>query len=186
MLFRSWAYIAGVMDSDGCFMIFKHKRKTKNRVSQRAVDFPKTKENWSITYLPGVKICMIEPEAIDFITNVMGCGNWHLDGARKSRPNSKPIYHWYMRNKDHLVPFLEGILPYLKVKIPRAQHVLDFCKHLQSYSNPCYRGLAQEELDYREEAYLKMRQFNGSKVAATTKSLRRESVSDSLDTCEST
>lgn len=180
-----WAYIAGIMDADGCFMIFKHKRATKNGSTQRSIDFPKNKESWSISYLPGVKIAMIESEAIDFIKNEMGFGNWHLDGARKSRPNSKPIYHWYMRNKDDLVRFLEGIMPYLKVKIHRAKHLLKFCKYLQNYKNPCYRGLPQTELDYREEVHRKMREFNGNKVAATTKSPRRESASDSLNTCES-
>src|ERR1700691_1440020 len=95
-----WAYIAGIMDADGCFMIFKHKRKTNNKTTERAIAFPKRVECWSISYLPGVKICMIEPEAINFIMNEMNFGHMHIDGARKSRPNSKPIYHWYLRNKN--------------------------------------------------------------------------------------
>lgn len=174
-----WAYIAGIMDADGCFMIFKHKRKTKNGTSTRALAFPKTVEGWSISYLPGVKIAMIEPEAINLILE-LGFGNMHIDGARKSRPNSKPIYHWYMRKKEKLIPFLEGIIPYLRVKKDRAKHILDFCNYLCNFSNPCYRGLSKKELDYREEAYLKIRSLNGSKVAATTESLRPERVSDSL------
>jgi hypothetical protein len=176
-----WAYIAGIMDADGCFMIFKHIRKTKNGTSKRSLEFPKNVDGWSISYLPGVKIAMIEPEAINFVMNEMGFGNMHIDGARKSRPNSKPIYHWYMRNKDRLIPFLEGIMPYLKVKKPRAQHVLDFCRHLKINSNPCYRGLSKEELNYREEVYRKMREFNGNKVGATTKSPGLERVCDSLN-----
>ena len=43
-----WAYIAGIMDADGCFMIFKHKRKTKNGNSQRSLDFPKNKGHITI------------------------------------------------------------------------------------------------------------------------------------------
>lgn len=175
-----WAYIAGIMDADGCFMIFKHKRKTKNATTQRAIDFPKRVESWGISYLPGVKICMIEPEAINFIWKDMGFGNMHIDGARKSRPNSKPIYHWYMRNWRPIIPFLEGIIPYLRVKKDRALHVLSFCEHVRDNPNPGYRGLSQEELDYREEAYIKMREFNGNKVGATTKPHGHESASDSL------
>jgi hypothetical protein len=175
-----WAYVAGIMDADGCFMIMKHKRQTKNRTTERALNFEKRVESWSISYLPAAKIAMIEPEAVYFVKDEMNFGNIALDGARKSRPNSKPIYHWYMRNKNELIPFLEGIIPYLKVKKNRAEHVLKFCKHLQKFENPCYRGLSKEELDYREDMYIKMREFNGNKVGATTKSHEHESVSDSL------
>ncbi|MFP3859231.1 MAG: hypothetical protein ACLFUW_00265 [Bacteroidales bacterium] len=175
-----WAYIAGIMDADGCFMVFKHKRKTKNGNSERAQNFPKKMENWSISYLPGVKIAMIESEAIFFILKEFGYGNYNIDGARKNRPNSKSIYHWYLRNKDQLIEFLEGIIPYLKVKKDRAIHLLKFTKNLKKYKNPCYRGLPQTELDYREDMYLKMREFNGNKVAATTKFSSSERRSDSL------
>lgn len=175
-----WSYVAGIMDADGCFMIFKHKRKTKNRESQRAIDFPKNVERWAFSYLPGVKICMIEPEAIDLIQNEMGFGHMHIDGARKNRPNSKPIYHWYLRKREKVAEFIEGILPYLRVKKKRAEHLLKFCRHLENHPNPGYKGVSQSELDYREDVYRKMREFNGNKVAATTKSLGPERTSDSL------
>lgn len=176
-----WAYIAGIMDADGCFMIFKHKRKTKNKTTERAIAFPKNVSQWSITYLPGVKIAMIEPEAINFVQNEMGFGHMHIDGARKNRPNSKPIYHWYMRDKNNVRKFIEGMLPYLKVKKNRAEHLLKFCKHLQVVPFRAYKGLSKEELNYREDMYIKMREFNGNKVGATTNPHRRESVSDSLN-----
>ena len=176
-----WAYIAGIMDADGCFMIFKHKRKTKNKTTDRAQAFPKRVESWAITYLPGVKIGMIEPEAISFIQNEMGFGHMHIDGARKNRPNSKPIYHWYMRDKNRVRLFLENVIPHLRVKKYRALHLLDFCKHLQNAPLRGYLGLSQEELDYREDMYVKMREFNGNKVGATTKSIGPEKACDSLN-----
>lgn len=175
-----WAYIAGIMDADGCFMIFKHKRKTNNKTTERALKFPKRVREWAITYIPGVKIGMIEPEAIDFIVNTMGFGHMHIDGARKSRPNSKPIYHWYMRDKWKTATFLENIIPYLRVKKDRALHLLKYCKHLQSIPNVGYKGIPDYELDYREDMYIKMRAFNGNKVAATTKSPSPEKGCDSL------
>lgn len=175
-----WAYIAGIMDADGCFMIFKHKRKTKNKLTERALAFPKNVKEWAITYFPGVKICMIEPEAIHLIQHEIGFGYMHIDGARKSRPNSKTIYHWYMRDKNRVALFIENILPYLKVKRERAKHLLEFCRHLQSFPLMGYKGLPKNELDYPEDMYLKMREFNGNKVGATTEPHGRESVSDSL------
>lgn len=175
-----WAYVAGIMDADGCFMISRHKRRTKNKSTERALVFPKKVDNWSNTYMPAMKIAMIEPEAIHLIEKEMGFGHMHIDGARKRRPNSKPIFHWYLRNWRQAIPFLEGIIPYLRVKKDRALHLLDFCKHLSIYPNPGYRGVSLEELNYRKESYVKMREFNGNKVGATTKPHERESVSDSL------
>ena len=175
----SWAYIAGIMDADGCFMVITHRRQTKNGVTARALSFPKTLDHWSMSYLPCVKIAMIEPEAINLICDEMGFGKYNLESARPSRPNSKPIYHWYIRDKDRIMPFIQGIMPYLRVKKPRAEHLLAFCKHLQSYENPCYKGLPPEELDYRQDMCLKMRKLNGSKVGAETKPHECENTSDS-------
>ncbi len=176
-----WSYIAGIMDADGCFMIFKHKRKTKNKQTERALRFPKKVSAWSITYIPGVKIAMIEPEAIELIEKEMGFGHMHIDGARKNRPNSKPIFHWYMRDKFKTAIFLENVIPYLRVKKNRALHLLEFCKHLQSVPTRGYKGLSQEELNYREDMYIKIREFNGNKVGATTKPQESERINDSLN-----
>jgi hypothetical protein len=179
-----WAYIAGIMDADGCFMIFRHNRKTKNKQTERALKFPKRVTQWGITYIPGVKIAMIESEAIQLIEKEMGFGHMHIDGARKNRPNSKPIFHWYMRDKFKTATFLENIIPFLRVKKNRALHLLEFCKHLQTIPNSGYRGLSQEELDYREDMYVKMREFNGNKVGATTKPRESERINDSLNILE--
>ena len=167
-----WAYIAGIMDADGCFLISKHKRKTpENR--KWVVLFERTP-----TYIPSVKISMIEKEAIDFITNEVGFGKYNLNGARKGRPNSKPIYNWYMRGK-HVIPFLENVIPFLKVKKERAQFILQFARNFKNTKDG-YHGVPDDELDYRETSYIHMRELNGNKVAATTKFHRHVSVSDSL------
>ena len=175
-----YAYAAGIMDADGCFMITSHKRKTKNGTTSRAKKFPKNKNEWSITYSPCVKISMIEPEAIDFILKELNAGHVYLSGARKDRPNSKPIYQWYLRRAGELDSFLKGIIPFLKVKKNRALFLLDYCNHRNNFKSPCYRGLSEEELAFREESYWKMRELNGSKVAATTKSHGLERASYSL------
>lgn len=168
-----WAYVAGIMDADGCFMITKHKRKTPSRRWN-------TIEERSPTYMPSLKIAMIEKEAIEFIVNELGFGKYHLDGTRKDRPNSKPIYQWYLRGKRDVPKFLIEVIPFLKVKNNRAEFLLKFCEGFENCSSP-YHGLSEKELDYREESYVKIRELNGNKVAATTNPRRRESVSDSLN-----
>lgn len=159
-----WIYAAGIMDSDGCFMIARYKRGHR------------------FDYLPTVKISMIARGSIDYIMKETGLGYVGIVGTRKSRPNSKPIFEWRITRKNDLITFINGILPYLQNKKERALHLLDFCKKgaFKSWGQRHIR-LTKEELDYREEAYQKMRELNGSKVAATTESHGHESASDSLD-----
>ena len=158
-----WIYAAAIMDSDGCFMINRYTRKN------------------SYSYLPCVKIAMILDGSINYIHQETGLGYINIAGIRPSRPNSMPLYEWRITNKNDLVTFLHNIIPYLKNKKERAQHLLDFCKNgnFKSYGQRHIR-ITKEELDYREQSYVKMRKLNDNKVAATTKSLGRESVCDSL------
>lgn len=161
-----WAYIAGVMDSDGCFMITRHKRQTKNKQTERGLAFPKKVTSWSWSYLPAVKICQIQPEAVYFIKNEFGYGTITLGGARPSRPNSLPIFQWGIRKISDLVPFLESIMPYLKIKKNRAEFLLNYCKTVKRQSG--YLGISGDELAYREESYQKMRELNVQRAAAET------------------
>ena len=80
-----------------------------------------------------------------------------------------------------MIPFLQEVIPYLTVKKKRAEFLLEFCQKIKKCN---LKGVPISELNYREEAYVKMRKFNGNEVAATTKSLRRESVCDSLISME--
>ena len=166
-----WAYLAGILDADGCFMISKHSRNGERNRKWSIV------ESWCPTYMPSIKISMIEKEAIDLVTHEMGYGHYNLNGTRKDRPNSKPIYHWYLRGRKNISPFLKEVIPYLRVKKKRAEFLLDFCAKMKNCTSA---GVPIEEYNYREESYVKMRELNGNKVAATTKPLRRESVNDSL------
>jgi hypothetical protein len=164
-----WAYIAGIMDADGCFMIMKQNRKTNRKISERALKMPKIKSSWVPYYSARIKIAMIEEEAIKFITEELGFGKYRLDGALKDRIDSKPIFHWYIDERKQTIDFIKNVMPFLKVKKNRAEHVLSFCNHMELCSQPGYRGVSENELDYRESSYWKMRKMNGSKVAATTK-----------------
>src|SRR3990167_2159163 len=166
------AYVAGILDADGCFMISKHNRKTPAERKFFNVD------KRTPTFLPCVKICMIEEEAVKFIKEALKFGTYHIDRARKDRINSKPIFHWYLRGANSVLPFLNEVVPFLKVKKERAKFLAEFCKKVSTKNNG-YRGVSEDELNYREDSYKKMREFNGNKVAATTESLRPERVCDS-------
>ena len=148
-----WIYAAAIMDSDGCFMIARYMRK------------------YRYDYLPTVKIAMIQDGSVNYIKESTGLGTISINGTRPSRPNSKPLYQWSITNRSDLIEFLNGIMPYLKNKKDRAEHLLDYC--LMIGLKPIgqrHIRLSDDELHYREEAYQKMRKLNGNNAAATTKS----------------
>ena len=171
-----WAYIAGIIDANGCFMIIKQ---------LRGSEIKKLGWNFNPSYLPAIKIAMIEKEAVSFITQEAKFGKYRLEGARKSRHNSKSLFHWYLRERKKVIQFLINVIPYLKIKKNRAEFLLEFCKKIEEYrDNNGTARLSIIELDYREHAYIKMRMFNGNKVAATTKPQRSVRISDSLNSME--
>jgi hypothetical protein len=157
-----WIYAAGIMDSDGCFMIAKYMRKTGNY------------------YLPLVKITMIKDGAINYITKETGLGRISITGPRKSRPNSQPLFEWTITNRPDLMKFLNGIMPYLQNKKDRAEHLLNYCKNAEyRFYGSRYHTLGMDEVQYREDSYQKMRELNSIKAAASTKSSGPEKVCDS-------
>jgi len=169
-----WIYAAAIMDSDGCFMISKSKSRSKNKKH--------------FDYCPRARIVMIHDGAINYIYSETNIGRIGITGVRPSRPNSLPLFHLGITKIADLIVFLENIIPYLKVKKERAIHLLEFCKHSleakQTYNRYRHNQPSQDELNYREDMYRKMREFNGNKVGATIKPQGRESVCDDLNSIE--
>lgn len=168
-----WIYAAAIMDSDGCFMICKHKASV-NRYD----------------YLPQVKITMINDGSINYILESTGLGYVNINGTRNSRPNSQPLYEYRITKSKDLRVFLKGILPYLQNKKVRAEFMIEFLEKSQYGLRPGRGGngrgylLTESELNYREQAYLRMRELNCNKVGATTKSYGPERACDSLNSME--
>ena len=160
-----WIYAAAIMDSDGCFMINRHLVKGVYQ------------------YLPNVKIAMISDGSINYILESTGLGYVYINGTRKSRPNSMPLYEWRITNKRDLKSFLDGILPYLRNKRNRAEFLLEFLEKANYGHQDRKSGvrLTDSELNYREQAYFKMRELNCNKAGATTKSQGPVKACDSLN-----
>jgi len=170
------SYFAGVLDSDGSLMLV---RQNNSRTGTNK------------SYMPCIKIAMVQEEAIACITNDIGYGKYTIEGTRPSRPNCLPLFIWVTRKRAEVELLLEEVLPYMKVKKKQAEFLLEYCRRCKKCSIPKF-GLAKEELDYREdsyqkmkvlnkEAYDRMRKFPYNKVAATTEPQRSERINDSLD-----
>ena len=95
------AYIAGVIDSDGCISINKDIKK----------------------YKPTIEIVQVQPEAINFMNKI-------FEGKiikKSNHKNRKDLYRWRIQSRNNLKIFLEAILPFLKIKRKQAKIVINYC-----------------------------------------------------------
>lgn len=153
-----WAYFAGLIDGEGSFVI------AKTSVEKIA----KSSGSKTPKYLAYFCIGMVDREPLDKIIELIGCGKVYEERV----PNRRSIFRIRFGGRLKLMPFIENLLPYLIVKKKQAETVLDFCKNWVT-SEKGYHGyrlqVPEEELQRREEAYLKMRKLNAVGAAATTK-----------------
>lgn len=96
------AYLAGVIDSDGCISI------KRNRGA------------WQDTYSERVHIRQVDREAIDLLVEVFG-GNIGIEDSQAKR--GKPLYRWGVSDK-RAVEVLTALLPYLRIKREQAINCL--------------------------------------------------------------
>lgn len=94
------AYIAGVIDSDGCISIGRNAKR----------------------YKPIVQITQVQPEAINFVNKIFG-GSYKIE----KRLSHKDIYKWRIQSRKNLGIFLEAIIPFLKIKREQAKIVIEYC-----------------------------------------------------------
>ena len=157
------AYLAGVMDGDGSFSIYKLMNLSKSPLYAPALQCA----TWRMEYLNLLK----ETFGGNFVT-----GKVHIckDGS-----DGHALTNWSLRSAINCKPALEALIPYLKIKKERAMHLLKYIEE-----NPFTRGktLGAETLRRRESSYLAMIQFNDWKGASSTitKSVAKENTKDTV------
>ena len=133
------AYIAGVMDGDGSFSIQKLK----------------TKRN--PLYFALIQ-CGSWRTFIEFLKEKIG-GNIVMGPVHICKNGTKghALKKWKIRSNHNVLPVLEKIIPFLKIKKERAEFLRSFIN-----STTFVRGqiLSKEELARREKYYIDMIQFN--------------------------
>jgi hypothetical protein len=134
------AYAAGVMDGDGSFGIGK------------------LKTNANPLYFPLLQLQNHDEEMLRKMISLFG-GTFVTGKLLKCMDGSfgKNRFRWRLRSSANVIPALEQLIPFLKVKKDRAQFLLEFSK-----SFTFVRGaiLTPEKLADRERSYLKMIQYN--------------------------
>lgn len=153
-----WAYLAGLIDGEGSFVIQKTEVEKISKSSKSKT--PK--------YLAYFCIGMVDKEPLDLIQKTIGAGKVYEERV----PNRRSIWRIRFAGRLKLMPFIKQLLPYLIVKKKQAETVLKFCEEWVTPDNAGGKRklVSIEELQRREEAYLKMRKLNAVGAAATTKS----------------
>lgn len=99
------AYLAGVIDSDGCIGVYRLRQGSR------------------VVYQPKVQIKQVEPEAIDLAKALFG---GHVYRHKGQNERSKPLWVWQIHSAATRKP-LTDLLPYLRIKRPRAVNALRCC-----------------------------------------------------------
>ena len=133
------AYMAGILDGEGCIYISKHK--------------PKKRLNRSTVYCLGVTISMANAYIPKLFHFAFG-GQCFFDKTRlKKHPDFQPLWT-YRAYADNAINCLRVLLPYLHLKRDEANLAI------QSHKKrllPPNKKLTEEELAVREAQYLLMK-----------------------------
>lgn len=153
------AYLAGIIDGEGCIRIAKLSGKHYS------------------PYAPCVNCGMTNPAAIELLHATFGGSiRWAWPSGKNASP-CKPLRYWYLNGTESVARALRLLYPHLRVKKAQATLLLDFCFNKQDGRKG---GITQDEHRWREELYLKVKKLNHRGVAATTEFSDPEKGCDSL------
>ena len=138
------AYIAGLVDGEGCITIAKRKNGHHKEGKGRS---------WY--YSPIVTIANTDKRMVDFVVN---CYKGWITKPKPQKSHYKQLYAWFIGG-DRMKEFLKDILPYLIVKRKQAEIVLAF---------PCYKfGLSKrktsrtkEEIEEQDSLWKRIKELN--------------------------
>ena len=147
------AYCAGIIDGEGSICVTKTKP-MQNRTNP--------------LHAPLIRVGMNKEEPMKFLQDTFQCGNIFYEGVRMDRPNQNPMYRWVVTNRDAVVKVINDILPFLIVKKAQALLVKEMCLGwVLAHSKKL--GTYPEEIQRRQDYYMKCKELNAVGAAATTK-----------------
>lgn len=109
------AYLAGLVDGEGCITICESTRIDHHGIKTSRPSF-------------GPRFCIVNTNK-NLIESVLQ--DWTLGSikeVRRKNPKHKPIYVWEIRRLGEILKAIEYILPYLKLKRKQALLMIEYCK----------------------------------------------------------
>jgi len=128
------AYIAGIVDGEGCIQIQKNPTKFR-----------------SPGYSARVTVAMATTQVIQLLKELFG-GNIYVQKIRNTT-----MYRWEI-NSQQARRFLENIYEFLRIKDDQAQLAIELELRKKMTVNRKF-GLSQKEIDKREEMFQKIRRL---------------------------
>jgi hypothetical protein len=143
-----WAYVSGIMDTDGSFSIERSVRKAgQNRQLNDLVKFR-----------PKIILSMVSERSIRHILS--NCEYGGLCIVKASCALRGSAFRFSIQSRSAAIEFLKRCIPYLQIKAIQAVKILNFCRNY----NPT-NGLAripEEEKEYREKCYKEIVMLNNT------------------------
>lgn len=137
-----WAYVAGLMDTDGSFSLKRELRKSGGSKSP--------------VYTPTILLTMVDCRAIYHIMNNFIGGNMIIVKA-KSTTNGF-CYRFSITSKKAALLFLKKCIPFLYIKKNIAQKLLEACKSFENMSGKS--GVSLEQNEKRYQYYSAIKELN--------------------------
>jgi len=139
-----WAYIAGLIDTEGSFSI-------KKQVSNKGTHVINPR------YLPVIQISMTSLNGLNVIRKNFPYGEIYIP---KNTATSRGYHYQYgIHSKEKCIEFILKILPYLKGKRVNALCLLEFCRNVK-FTRHARKGIPPEELQYRESMHQQLKNLN--------------------------
>lgn len=137
-----WAYVAGLMDTDGSFSL-----KKENRTSGGSK---------SPVYTPTILLTMIDCRAIYYLVNNFVGGNLCEIKAKTAKQGF--CYRFSITSRKNAIKFLKKCIPFLYAKKDIAEALLLFCETTKLMNG--INGVSTDQLVFREQNYSKIKALN--------------------------
>ncbi len=105
------AYLAGIIDGEGCIRI------------KRSKPYKHLTGRTNMAYHCSISVRMVDAPAIQFLRDTLGGWTWHEDSAVPGK--RRDMYAWQSTDAD-AERILRELLPYLRVKRANADNALAF------------------------------------------------------------
>lgn len=141
-----WAYAAGFLDGEG------HIQLVASSPSNREVRIPQLRVRLSNTNF----------EIIDWLAENFGSARTYVTTLTNPRAKPQKTVHW---SGEKALVLLAGMLPYLKVKRPQAEIVLDLGKQKAVVGRKPYQSWPKEVVEVGNKAYAELKRLNKRGIA---------------------
>lgn len=138
------AYLAGVIDSDGCIRLERTQ--------------PKNRKN--LSYCPRILVTQTRREVCEWIGEIFG--GPMMTNRRGKTDNSNSLYTWRVSGTK-AIEMCKLLEPYLKIKAPRARVLIEYEETLfdnRDREEGTFLKIPKKILDKKERLYQKLKKLN--------------------------